>query len=341
MKNYQLTAFATGLALSITLQAASVLASTPSTKKTTTKSATKVTKKGKSSATTKSASKTKSTNVAKSSTSTTTSPNPATSSVSAKTTFPNDNASSSSQTSSNSDLSVTNQGIYGKSNSLAANDASSTTEAKPANNTTPAPAKDASKNEAPTTATNNASNPLSGNIKHVHIDTLLREVSDTSHHLKRAALDLIGEVERQNLTIVAEPDVIGPMIIPAAPDVTGTIATGDLLPPRKKWVDYFTQEIGKLQAILFSDVNQVQFDDVLQPDATETWNEIVTLIDAIDGHYKNLVTASQAKKLDNLAIGKEALYIYDSMNRVEKLRKKLTILIRHESKELKEASKEK
>lgn len=46
--------------------------------------------------------------------------------------------------------------------------------------------------------------------------------------------------------VVSEPDIIGPIVVPAVPTPSGMMPVGDYLPPRKKWLNFYMAEMGQL-----------------------------------------------------------------------------------------------
>lgn len=170
--------------------------------------------------------------------------------------------------------------------------------------------------------------PLTGGISNATLRAHagLKEVDASVKMLQRSAMDMIGEVERTDWVVAAEPEAIGPIIVPAIS--YSTQGLGDLDPPRKKWIDFLMNQTAQLIDMTNADINATRLTDNAPPEATSAWSDIKSLMLDVVAHYQNLKGITQGPKYDNLKIGKQALGIYDDMTRVEGLIKKITCLIR-------------
>lgn len=157
----------------------------------------------------------------------------------------------------------------------------------------------------------------------VALNASLRDMRGTVQKLKRTALELIGEVERKDVVIVDEPDVIGGIVIPAAPDPSGMMQMGDLLPPRKKWIDYYMTQIASLINLLDADINGVVIPPDQQAALSTLYGNMQQVLKDVRTDYTNLQALTSTKDLTNIPIGKQALGIYDDMNTLEKLRRSI------------------
>ncbi|MCC7531934.1 MAG: hypothetical protein IT342_25755, partial [Candidatus Melainabacteria bacterium] len=92
----------------------------------------------------------------------------------------------------------------------------------------------------------------------------LHDIAVTVHHLQEMLKGLLYEAQRQDMVVVAEPDVIGPIVMPAIPNPSGMMSMG-YLPPRKKWVDYFMAQIEEIIPMLDHEINSLP-----RPDASDT-----------------------------------------------------------------------
>jgi hypothetical protein len=159
----------------------------------------------------------------------------------------------------------------------------------------------------------------------------VRELEETSRYLRRAVIDLIGEVERQDYVTVGSPNMIGSMVIPAMPTPSGQIATGDILPARKKWVDIFMSEISKAVIALTQECSQLVMPAEKQASVAQPLVELKTLIKDIDAHYQNLLLVTKGPTYENLKVGKETLAIYDDLRPCEEQLKKIYHLLKDKS----------
>ena len=179
--------------------------------------------------------------------------------------------------------------------------------------------------------------PLKGNVQTQSIaaEAGVKELEETSKYLRRAAADMIGEVERQQYVTVGSPNVIGSIVIPAIPIPTGQISTGQLLPPRPKWVGFYMSEISQSVAALLQEFNSLlqELTTLSVPDEraqqiAQSMKELTALAGDIQTHYRNLQLVTQGDKLENLKIGKEALAIYDDSKPMEEMLKKVFHLLK-------------
>jgi hypothetical protein len=154
--------------------------------------------------------------------------------------------------------------------------------------------------------------PLQGTVRESNLqaEAQLREMESTSAYLKRAATDMITEVEQANFYLSNEPGEAG---------LLSTPTTADLLPPKRKWVTYVMKELADLIPIMHADISTVVIPDEKLPVVGPTMKQIQIAMDAVDASYKNLQTATQASKLDNLTIGRSALNIHDNVTKIEDL----------------------
>lgn len=157
-----------------------------------------------------------------------------------------------------------------------------------------------------------ADNPTKVPVTDLH--RALKAIGDTSNHIRRTALDIIGEVERQDLVVVSEPDMFGPIVVPAIPAPDGMMAMGDFLPPRKKWLDIFINQLDQLLPVLHDEANNSSTD-------SKEWDSLKKLVDDAEHDLKVLKEVAGADKPDRLAVGKQALGIYDDMGKIDKERK--------------------
>ncbi len=178
------------------------------------------------------------------------------------------------------------------------------------------PTGGASKPGSQTATTDSASADKSAKVPVTDMHRALKAIGDTSNHIRRTALDIIGEVERQDLVVVSEPDMFGPIVVPAIPMPDGIMAMGDFLPPRKKWLDIFISQLDQLLPVLHDEANTAATD-------SKEWNDLKKLVDDALHDLQVLKEVAGADKPDRLAVGKQALGIYDDMAKIDKERKEI------------------
>jgi hypothetical protein len=191
------------------------------------------------------------------------------------------------------------------------------------------PAPDASapapQDAAPADPTLTKQKNLEGHIQDeaVALEVGIKDLNKSLHHMKRSAWDIFVEVQRQNMVVVGEPDVIGPIIIPAIPNPTGTMAVGGFLPPRKKFLDYFVSQIDDLVQMIQTEVTGLVLPDDANDEAKADLKEITDAMAQIPQDISGLKDVTQGPDYDNMAIARAAQILQDRIGVMEKASKKL------------------
>jgi hypothetical protein len=157
----------------------------------------------------------------------------------------------------------------------------------------------------------------------VALGTGLRDLAKTLHHLKRSAYDIFVEVQRQNMVVVGEPDVIGPIIIPAIPSPSGMLGVGGFLEPRKKFLDYFMSQVIDLSKMTQSEVSGLVLPADASDDAKSDLKIISDTAAALNQDIAALQEVTQGPKYDNFAIARAAQLMQNHVQEIEKASKKL------------------
>ncbi len=150
----------------------------------------------------------------------------------------------------------------------------------------------------------------------------LRNVRDLAHRLMREAMYLIDDCEQRDMVVTGEPMLIQPQDVyrndkRAVGWAQEAFDLGAPEAPRKKWVNTDMAHLKQLIDLLKADMGNTPKDD--QQAAVDTsWANANVIAKEIEDHYNKLVDMTSGSKLDNLAIGKEALGIYDASKRLEK-----------------------
>lgn len=182
----------------------------------------------------------------------------------------------------------------------------------------PARAEDATK-----TAAANPPVALTGTIK-AHAG--LKEMWYGTKKLQRALLDLAEEVERTQWEIGTTPDAFGSIVTPSIAFPNQGI--GELSPPRKKWVNYLTKQIGQLMDIVQADLDATVLPDNASKEVTDAMTEMKSLMADAQKHYKELQDVTKGPKLENLPIGKQVLAMSDDVTKIETAQHKLGHVLR-------------
>lgn len=150
----------------------------------------------------------------------------------------------------------------------------------------------------------------------------LKALRDAAHRLRRAALDVINDVEQRDMVVTGEPLLIQPIAMKDDNKPVGWAQMmedlGPALPPRKSWLDRDIANVGELVALIKDDIATVKSGDESDLPAAAHWQDIKAVVADIETHYNNLASLGKGPKYDNIAIGKEALKIYDDVGRLEK-----------------------
>ncbi len=169
-----------------------------------------------------------------------------------------------------------------------------------------------------------AQDKLSGKVIYGQVKDTVKELEKTAHFWARSAEDVIGEVERHTYVAIPSPGIVGGTFITPMPVPSGMVEMGDRLKPRKKWLNFYLNQMSKLQEYLSGEL--VNLNKLVNDNAElETSYKILSTInDDCQKHYKNMQEYVSNNELDNLKIGKEALAIYDGMQSFEKKAHELT-----------------
>ena len=174
---------------------------------------------------------------------------------------------------------------------------------------------------------------LTGHIKAeaTQSSVQLKELLGSLKQLRRSTFEIFGEVQREDLVVVGEPDVIGPMIVPAMPDVSGMLGTGQYLPARKKWIDYFMANIERLYPMVTKELEALKLPDDATDDMKGHYKRVVLAYNKLGPSLKDLEAVTQGPEYDNEAIAKCATI---SKTYVEVMDKELKRLYRDMKKEV-------
>lgn len=166
---------------------------------------------------------------------------------------------------------------------------------------------------------------LSGQVAstQLSVGAALHAIHLATNELHRVTTDMINEIERQQYETVAEPDVIGPIVVPAMPAPTGGMNVGPLLPPRAKWINLYMWQFSQVVPMLASEINATQIPAEKQAVLGPKWRQMKALSNDITAHYQNLIPVTQGPNYVNLDIGKQLLPIYDDCKKLKELQKEV------------------
>lgn len=147
----------------------------------------------------------------------------------------------------------------------------------------------------------------------------LKNVADSAHHLQHTVHSIIYEITREEFVTVAEPNVIGPMVIPAMGP--NPFIVGDYLPPRKKYMDLFAGQVQSLLGMLIEEGSSLPDTKENDPQLSAKLVEIKKDLDNLNKQNGLLQTLMAGPSYDNLKIGRQALLISDELDSLKKMLK--------------------
>lgn len=163
----------------------------------------------------------------------------------------------------------------------------------------------------------------------------LTELHDTVKHLKHAATNLIGEMNRTEMKILEYDDYINQYIddkpvkyseqlYPYGFQNIGNTSTVEApMQPRKKWVDYYVGQLGDLMNIAQTEVQSVLDSPAVGSAPVDLTSRIQTNMSAIRDHLAKLTKLTSVDKYDNDAIQTEAAAIRDEGGDIDLCSRKL------------------
>ena len=158
----------------------------------------------------------------------------------------------------------------------------------------------------------------------------LAKIRQTEQDLQKSCLQVMVEVNRKQTLSVRGPNALpGGVIIQPFPNPSGTVQFGNL-EPRKRHLDYLVS-----QASYNVELLQNLVDALIIPDRKtilEPWGKVRASVTNLKERLDNLKALTGGTKYDTAQISKEALAIYDDIDKLEKLRKHILKLIKSSEK---------
>lgn len=169
------------------------------------------------------------------------------------------------------------------------------------------------------------------------LSQMLTDLHDTIKHLKHAATNLIGEMNRSEMKILEYDDYINQYVddkpvqyneqlYPYGFQNIGNTSTVETpMQPRKKWVDYYVEQMGKLLGIAQSEVKSVLGNSAAAGVSKDLADRLNSNLSALQGHVANVqkLAGADADKYDKDAIQTEAAAIRDESGDIDMCSRKL------------------
>lgn len=154
----------------------------------------------------------------------------------------------------------------------------------------------------------------------------LKEIGMAIQEVREAASDLYEEVSRREVTLTSTPNVVGFTVM----SMPSGFTQGAYLPPRKKWVDAYMQDMSRIVKLM-----KDECDDVLsgkaplvvpapqQEQVKAMFVQWVSYVNDTFNKVSDLETTTKQPMLNNASIANAALVINKDMKNLEALRKKV------------------
>ncbi|MBX9942265.1 MAG: hypothetical protein K2Y32_23590 [Candidatus Obscuribacterales bacterium] len=165
---------------------------------------------------------------------------------------------------------------------------------------------------------------LRGQVKasELAVESSLKELGDTLHHLKDSAWSLFCEVQQPDQVFCGGPDAVGPIILTPV-NGTGIIDTGALLPPRKKWVDYFVSQMDYLVPHLQQECQALTLPETISSDLSDEFASLKSISSTLSDKLTKVKAVSGGPKYENMAIATASQSLLDDLKTMERLRKSI------------------
>lgn len=178
--------------------------------------------------------------------------------------------------------------------------------------------------------------PLSGGVVSSASSTeaSLKELGKVWHHLKTAAWDTFCETQQPVTFYVGGPNLVGGMVIPAI-NGTGTISTGDFLPPREKWLRYYASQLNYLLPLIKSETDALQLPPDLDPAVSAQMAQLKVIAASLPADVDQLVSLCQNPPYKNMVVATAAQQLINDLDAYEKLRKEIDKAVKDDVQKLK------
>ncbi|MBP9092785.1 hypothetical protein KBI23_17310 [bacterium] len=181
-----------------------------------------------------------------------------------------------------------------------------------------------------------ASSPLSGGVvsSASSAEASLKELGKVWHHLKSAAWDTFCETQQPVTFYVGGPNLVGAMVIPAI-NGTGSISTGDFLPPREKWLRYYASQLNYLLPLIKSESEALQLPPDFDPDVVVQLAQLKVIAASLPSDVDKLVSLCQNPPYKNMVVATAAQQLINDLDAYEKLRKEIDKAVKDDVQKLK------
>lgn len=177
--------------------------------------------------------------------------------------------------------------------------------------------------------------PLEGRVEVGVTLENLRDARLSISRVRKATANLYDEMNRQTFQMMLQPNVVGSTMI----TTPKPFQTGQLMPPRKKWVDASMAEIGPIIKLFKEDVD-IAIESNRRTDVRENAFEELTpireqafeLVKSSFVDYKNLENATVGPVYDASSVTNLTRQLDSRMKELDKTLKKASRILTKESK---------
>jgi hypothetical protein len=151
----------------------------------------------------------------------------------------------------------------------------------------------------------------------------VQEMRKSCKQLQKATLFMLSETHRQGYAMARGPNVIGgpigPVVMPAAPTVTGEVACGKLA-PRPAWLDFLLVDINKKVRNLHENALALNanMDKIQDEDMKQEWRHVCKLTTDIINNYMALEASAGQKPYKIRWIDRCSMTIYQRAMQLDK-----------------------
>jgi hypothetical protein len=162
-------------------------------------------------------------------------------------------------------------------------------------------------------------NPECDNIDSAkNVEVKLKNISVSVHHLQKTIQEIIFEITRQEYIRASEPEVVGPIVIPAIPPPAGEIAVSGFLPPRKKYINFYSKQAQDLFMMLDEEASLLPDNLDINKNPYFQFSKIKQDLNNMRAENNMLLKSMTSPKCDNLTIGKQAIRMSDDLDQLQK-----------------------
>ncbi len=169
---------------------------------------------------------------------------------------------------------------------------------------------------------------LKGNVQFnvLHAEADLNSLKGASKKLKKTALVYMSELQRVNEVSVGAPNVVGSTIINAVPSPTGMMALGKL-PPRQHMLMAMLYEISKVVKQIHDTQQALREPLSRNAEIIDDWYLVTAIKRDIVQHYNTLKELTEQEQINEPALNREILAIYNDADKIQQPLNKVLAVI--------------